>query len=436
MDLAGKRVTVMGMARSGQSAARLALAKGAVVTCTDRRADAPAIAGASCVYGEHRREDFTGADLVVVSPGVPAAQADVQAALAAGVPVLGELAFAASLLTAPILAVTGTNGKSTTTHLLAQLLSNAGHAVFAGGNLGRPLSEAVGLEVDYVVAEVSSYQMELPGRFKPRAAAILNLAPDHLERHGTMESYAAHKCRVFARMGPDDAAIVPDGDPRLMRLADVLPGTRYFLGNAPGVRVHGATLRFDGVSDPGELSVDGFPLPGEHNRENLAAAALLAMTGAGLRREAMDVSRLQGLDHRMQPVAVRAGVTWINDSKATNVDSTLVALRAVDLPRTHVLLGGQGKAGSPWALLGDLLRRAASVTTFGASGSAIAEVLEGEGVRVHRAGTLEDAMRHAAGQASAGASVLLSPSCASFDAYTDYEHRGRAFRAHAEEMPE
>ena len=138
----------------------------------------------------------------------------------------------------------------------------------------------------------------------------------------------------------------------------------------------------------------------------------------------------------MQPVAVRAGVTWINDSKATNVDSTLVALRAVDLPRTHVLLGGQGKAGSPWALLGDLLRRAASVTTFGASGAAIAEVLESEGVRVHRAGTMEDAMRHAAGRATAGASVLLSPSCASFDAYTDYEHRGRAFRAHAEEMPE
>ena len=154
MDLAGKRVTVMGMARSGLSAARLALRKGARVTCTDRKADAPAVEGATCVYGEHRREDFTGADLVVVSPGVPAAAPDIQAAIAAGVPVLGELAFAAQYLRAPMLAVTGTNGKSTTTHLLAQLLAQAGLRTFAGGNLGRPLSEAVDEELDVVAVEV------------------------------------------------------------------------------------------------------------------------------------------------------------------------------------------------------------------------------------------------------------------------------------------
>jgi UDP-N-acetylmuramoylalanine--D-glutamate ligase len=435
MDLVGKRVTVMGMARSGLSAARLALRKGAHVTCTDRKPDAPPVEGATCVYGAHRREDFTGADLVVVSPGVPAAAPDVQAALAAGVPVLGELAFAAQYLQAPLLAVTGTNGKSTTTHLLAQLLAQAGLRTFAGGNLGRPLSDAVDEPIDVVAVEVSSYQMELPGRFHPRAAAVLNLTPDHLERHGDMETYAAHKCRVFARMGPGDAAIVPAGDPRLVRIADTLPGTRWFLGAHPGVRVARDTLVIEGLEDSGEVPLGAFPLPGPHNRENLAAAVLLAMTGAGLRRAQLDLSRVEGLAHRLQPVAVRRGITWIDDSKATNVDSTLVALRAVTLPDTWVLLGGQGKAGSPWNLLADPLRRAAGVLTFGASGDAIAEVLAGEGLPVERATTLEDAMRRAAARARAGQSVLLSPSCASFDAFTDYEHRGRAFRAHAEDMP-
>ena len=435
MDLAGKRVTVMGMARSGLSAARLALRKGARVTCTDRKADAPAVEGATCVYGEHRREDFTGADLVVVSPGVPAAAPDIQAAIAAGVPVLGELAFAAQYLRAPMLAVTGTNGKSTTTHLLAQLLAQAGLRTFAGGNLGRPLSEAVDEELDVVAVEVSSYQMELPGRFRPRAAAVLNLTPDHLERHGDMESYAAHKCRVFARMGPEDAAIVPAGDPRLVRLADGLPGTRWFLGGTPGVRLTRDALVLDGMEDAGEVPIAGFLLPGPHNRDNLAAAVLLAMTGAGLRRGQFELSRLEGLAHRLQPVATRRGVTWIDDSKATNVDSTLVALRAVHLPETWVLLGGQGKAGSPWNLLADPLRRAAGVLTFGASGDAIAEVLSDAGLAVERAGTLQDAMHRAAARATAGQTVLLSPSCASFDAFTDYEHRGRAFRACAEDMP-
>ncbi len=435
VELVQRRVTVVGMARSGLAAARLALRKGARVTCTDRRPDAPIVEGADCIYGEHRRGDFTGADLVVVSPGVPAAQPDLQAAIAAGVPVLGELAFAASLLDIPLLAVTGTNGKSTTTHLLAQILAGAGMRVFAGGNLGRPLSEAVDSGAEIAAVEVSSYQMELPGRFHPRAAAILNLTPDHLERHGTMERYGAHKCRVFARMGPRDAAIVPAGDPLLLRLADAHPGTRYFLGARPGVTQDERRIVLDGVHDPGEVDLAGFPLPGPHNRENLAAAALLAMTGAGIWRADLRPAELSGLPHRLQPVAVRAGVTWIDDSKATNVDSTLVALRAVTLPDTFVLLGGQGKAGSPWELLAAPLQRAAGVITFGASGDAIAEVLAGEGVRAERSGSMEDAMLRAAGLARSGQSVLLSPSCASFDAFTDYEHRGRAFRARAEELP-
>ncbi len=436
LDLAGKRVTVVGMARSGVAAARLALREGAVVTCTDRRADAPVVEGAHCVYGHHRREDFTGADLVVVSPGVPAAQADVAAAVAAGVQVVGELAFAAAQIDAPVLAVTGTNGKSTTTHLLGQILQHAGKRVFVGGNLGVPLSEAVGSAIDVAVVEVSSYQMELPGTFRPHAAVVLNLTPDHLERHGDMETYAAHKCRVFARMLPDDVAIVPAGEPRLLRLADALPGTRFYLGSAPGVRLEGDMLVLEGTAnDVRTLPLAPFRLPGRHNRENLAAAVLLAVTGAGVAPETIDLGALTGLPHRMEPVAVRAGVTWVNDSKATNVDSTLVALESVDLPRTHVLLGGQGKAGAPYTLLAEGLRRAASVTCFGASGAEIARALAHEDVVTTTVASLEDAVARAAALGRHGQSVLLSPACASFDAFSDFEHRGRTFRTLAEALP-
>jgi UDP-N-acetylmuramoylalanine--D-glutamate ligase len=436
--LAGSKVLVVGMARSGQSAARLALAQGARVTCTDLRPDAPRVPGTEAVHGAHRRADFLDADLVVVSPGVPASQPDVAAAIAAGRAVVGELAFAAMHLDVPLLAVTGTNGKSTTTHLLGQVLAAAGRRPFVGGNLGRPLSEAVGTDCDIVAVEVSSYQMELPGTFHPRAAAILNLTPDHLERHGTMEAYGAHKCRVFARMGPGDAAIIADGDPLLRRLADAQPGTRWFLGGTPGVEVLPHALRFtawDAAGGPSaheprtrDLHLHGFRLPGVHNRENLAAAALLAWTGAGVDPAGLDTAALTGLPHRMEPVGDHGGVRWINDSKATNVDSTLVALASVELPRTWVLLGGQAKAASPWTLLATPLRHAAGVVCFGASGPAIAEALRAEGIDAHTVPGMEDAVRLCAHRARPGESVLLSPACASFDAFRDFEHRGDSFR--------
>ncbi len=429
------------MARSGQSAARLAVALGARVTCTDLRPDAPTVPGTEAVYGGHRRQDFLDADLVVVSPGVPAAQPDVAAAIAAGRTVLGELAFAALHLDVPMLAVTGTNGKSTTTHLLGQVLAAAGRRPFVGGNLGRPLSEAVGTDCDIVAVEVSSYQMELPGRFRPHAAAILNLTPDHLERHGTMEAYAAHKCRVFAQMGPGDSAVLPDGDPLLRRLADGLPGRRWFLGGAPGVEVIANRLRFTtwGDSTPGtgaspaapatlHLGLDAFTPPGLHNRENLAAATLLAWVGAGVDPGGIDVAALRGLPHRMETVGERGGVRWINDSKATNVDSTLVALASVDLPRTWVLLGGQAKAGSPWGTLAAHLHRAAGVVCFGASGPTLAEALAAEGVATRTAPGMAEAMDLCATHARPGDTVLLSPACASFDAFRDFEHRGDTFR--------
>lgn len=437
MDVRGKNVLVVGMARSGVAAAKLAVQQGAVVTCTDRRPDAPVVEGSRAAYGGHARADFLSADLIVVSPGVPASQPDLVAAAEAGVPLLGELAFAASFLThVPMYAVSGTNGKSTTTALLGQLLAQGGHTVFTGGNLGQPLSEAVLSPTPWtaLAVEVSSYQMELPGDLHPRGAVILNLTPDHLERHKTMDNYGAHKCRLFTKMGPDDIAVLPADDARLTRLAQGAPGQRLYLEGEPGVQILSDRLVFSGVPDPGELPLAGFALPGHHNVQNLAAALLLA-NHAGVRRDMVQLDRLIGLEHRLEPVGVVAGARWFNDSKATNVDSTLVALAALaPVGPLIVLLGGRGKAGAPYEALVSPLRSARAVLCFGETGPEIAQALAAGGLGSYTCAGLSAAMEQAAQMARPGDIVLLSPACASFDEFTDFEHRGRVFSARVREM--
>lgn len=452
---AGSRVTVMGMARSGIAAAKVAVRRGAIVTCVDRNAGAPVVEGTIAIYGPaegdqpgRTRRSFVEADLVIVSPGVPPSLPDVAAAIAAGVPVVGELAFAAGLLAAGatperpaplLLAVSGTNGKSTTTHLLGQILGRAGLKTFTGGNLGLPLSDAVDQGYEALAVEVSSYQMELCGDFHPRAAIILNLTPDHLERHGSLDNYAAAKCNMFRRMVPGDWQILPSGDARLERLCDVLPGTRAYLNDWPGVRVSSAsgppgpaTLTFAEIPGARAISLSGFTLPGRHNRENVAAAVLLALCG-GVPADRIDVAGLTGLPHRMELVAERDGVSWINDSKATNVESTLVALAsAADMSGgIVVLLGGRGKAGADYERLATPLRLARAVVCFGESGATIAEGLSRAGLGPLLEPGLDGAIARARTLAQSGDTVLLSPACASFDEFTDFEHRGRHFAAAA-----
>lgn len=451
----------MGMARSGVAAARVAVRRGATVTCVDRNAGAPRVEGTTALYGdpaqsgaeggaggtrEQTRRSFLEADLVVVSPGVSPSMADVAAAIAAGVPVVGELAFAGSLLAegatperpAPLLlAVSGTNGKSTTTHLLGQILERAGLKTFTGGNLGLPLSDAVDGGYEALAVEVSSYQMELCGDFHPRAACILNLTPDHLERHGSMDAYAAAKCNMFRRMVPGDWQLLPSGDARLERLCDVLPGSRAYLNDWPGVRVSAISgqpvLTFSEIPRAQPIPLTGFTLPGRHNRENVAAAVLLALCG-GVPSDRIDVAGLTGLPHRLERVAERDGLTWINDSKATNVESTLVALAsAADLPGgLVVLLGGRGKAGADYERLATSLRTARAVVCFGEAGAAIAEDLARAGLSPLVEPGLDGAIARARALADRGDTVLLSPACASFDEFTDFEHRGRHFAAAAQ----
>ena len=424
--LEGKRITVIGAGRSGLAASKLALEHGAQVVLTDLRADAVGLPGATNVMGQHREEDLVGADMLVVSPGVGAGSPPVRAAMEAGVPVVGELGFAAKFLPSdlPILAVTGTNGKSTTTHFTGALLRAAGRRAFVGGNLGTPLSEAVGQPWDVAVVEVSSYQMELPGSFAAFSAAILNLTPDHLARHGTMETYAAMKARVFDRLPDQGVAALPVDCPLLEHAAQGKPGRRAWIGAQPGV-VIGAD--FVEVFEQ-RIAFDRFAVMGAHNRLNAAVACLLAMNAgpASLGQGELDPSVLRALPHRMEPVAERDGVLWINDSKATNVEAAQVGIGALDRPAV-VLLGGEGKSGSDYAALrADLALHAREIVCFGRSGDEIADALGG--LPVHRSLGMGAAVALARTLARPGDAVLLSPACASFDEFRNFEHRGEVFR--------
>lgn len=436
MHLSGQRILVMGMGRSGASAAKYALAQGATVTCTDVRTDAAQIEGCTHVYGYHDRLDFLEADLIIVSPGVPAAQKDLTAAAAAGVPIISELAFAAERLQAagvPLLGVTGTNGKSSVTDFTAQLLRAAGLRVFAGGNLGHPLTEALSQtdELDVAVVEVSSYQLELPGKLAPHAAVVLNLSPDHLGRHKTMENYATTKARLFGQMAPGSLAAIPAMDRSGLLSHGDTQAQRCWLGRSPGVRVSDNQIVLEGTRDDGTVDLSSLSLLGTHNKDNAAAAVFLAVAG-GAPRSGIDLSTLQALPHRLQPVHEQGGVRWVNDSKATNVDAALTGINGIEDPMV-VLLGGAGKPGADYDRLRTALKaQARAVICFGAAGPEIAKALHG--LPIHHASSLAEAVHTAAGLAQASEVVLLSPACASFDEFTDFEDRGRAFSALAREI--
>ena len=436
MRLADQRILVMGAGRSGASVAKYAHSQGARVRLTDLRPDAPEVAGCSHVYGRHDRLDFLEADQIIVSPGVPAAQKDLKAAAAAGVPLVGELGFAAGRLQAasiPLLAITGTNGKSSVTDYTAQLLRRAGLRVFAGGNLGHPLSEALMQteEIDIAVVEVSSYQLELPGELAPSAAVVLNLSPDHLGRHKTMENYARTKARLFAKMNTGALALIPAMDRSGLLSHGQTEAKRCWSGRTPGVRIIDDQIHLQGTADDGTVDLSGLKLLGTHNRENAAAAVFLAVAG-GIRRHQIDLSTLEPLPHRLQPVHSSGEIRWVNDSKATNVDAALTGIAGIGGSMV-VLLGGQGKPGADYSRLRAKLDQGAhAIVCFGTAGPEIGRALRG--LNIHHASTLAEAVKKAAGLAKAQDVVLLSPACASFDEFDDFEDRGAAFSTLAQEI--
>ncbi|GAQ81307.1 hypothetical protein KFL_000770010 [Klebsormidium nitens] len=466
-DLQGKSVVVVGLGASGKAAARLALARGAErVTACDRREDMKPLqdeehfAGLDLArlqvdLGPHNRATLANADLLIMSPGVNPVQTEIAAALEAGVPAISELAFAAEALPSsmPMAAITGTNGKSTVTTFTGQILREAGKRPFLGGNLGTPLSvaalECLAFPPDdppyqAAIVEVSSYQLQFPGSLNPKVGVVLNLTPDHLERHGNMEAYGAAKCALFRNMSSSQIAAIPQGDSFLRRLAieSNSDGLRAWLGALPGVQLDSSCRRAI-VAVPGGgpealLDLSVLRCLGAHNAHNAGTAALLALSlGLGLTQD--DVQRalptLQPPPHRMEIVIEDSeGVLWIDDSKATNVEASMVGIRGVQGRKAVVLLGGRAKVDQPGMPFGfDRLKTALAghraVIAFGEHGPEIAAELadSGVGLPVHTLPKLKDAVERASLIAQRGDAVLLSPGCASFDEFTDFMHRGRAF---------
>lgn len=440
-DLAGKKILVVGLARTGMAVSLFGAGYGASVTATDEKpesalGDAPAKlreAGVQLVLGRHAPEIFLGQDLVVLSPGVPADLPELEKARAGGVPVWSEIELAWRFLRGKLVAITGSNGKTTTTSLVAHILKTAGIPTLVGGNIGTPLLALVERSTDssVTVAEVSSFQLETVESFRPEIGVLLNLSPDHLDRHATLEEYAAAKLRLFENQIERDAAVLNADDPEVTRRMPSAPHIYWFSRQkrvATGAFLHGEQIIFrcDGEETP-LARRDEIPLRGDHNLENvLAACAAAYLAGAAPAAIASGVKTFQGVEHRLEFVAEIAGVRYYNDSKATNVDAAVKALEAFP-GSLLVILGGKDK-GSPYTPLRELLAaRARLAILIGAAAEKIAADLEGA-VPLDRAGTLGRAVEMAAAYARPGDTVLLAPACSSFDQFEDYEQRGRVFK--------
>ena len=399
-------VLVLGLARSGRAAVTALRAKGATVSAHDANADLD-IAGieGDVQLGAWDDALLDGIDLVVKSPGIPTNAPPVAAALARGIPVISEIELGARLLENPIIGITGTNGKTTTTALLGAMFDAAGVPAEVAGNIGRPLTGLVGSTSPetWVVCELSSFQLEDVETLHCRIAVLLNLEPDHLDRHASFEDYRDAKLRIFERQTADDLAIVPRG-----------------FGAVPG---EARRLEFDGGD---ELPAEPL-IPGAHNREN-AAAATAAARAAGIPEAAIAeaLRTFPGVEHRIEEVATIAGVRYVNDSKATNVAAALRALASFPGARKLVILGGRGKA-EPYAPLAEAFAAGDRAYLIGEATEAIAAALEDAGVPFERSGDLASAVAAAAAEAREGDVVLLSPACASYDQFRDYEERGQEF---------
>jgi UDP-N-acetylmuramoylalanine--D-glutamate ligase len=426
------RALVVGLAKSGRAAALLLRDLGWQVVAVDRAEVHAADLEAAGVQVRAPSEDPVPADLVIRSPGVPVGSPPLAAAYAAGTPVWSEIELASRAMPNPIMGITGTNGKTTTTELLAHVLRAGGLDALACGNVGTPMASLVGTVPGdaWLVAECSSFQLEDIPTFHPRAAVLLNVTPDHMDRYPDFDAYRAAKLNLFAHMGADDLAIVCTG-------LDVP-------GNAPVRRLSpGGGEGPDTVSwAEGGLHVRGLglvapwseiPLRGAHNRENvMAAAAMAAHAGLGAAEIAHGLATFPGVPHRLEEVGTRGGVTFVNDSKATNPAAAIAALDAYS-QGVRLIAGGSSK-GTPF----DALARAAAGVVahaylIGETAPDIAEALDAEAVPCTLAGDLPTAVSQAVADAAPGEVVLLAPACASFDQFTGYEHRGDVFRDLARE---
>ena len=441
LELRGKRVLVVGLARTGVDTALFCAARGAAVAATDSRTETEIgaeiaklrEAGVTLELGGHQEKTFLAQDLIIPSPGVPADAPLLQVAREKGITIWSEIELAYRFLKGRLIGITGSNGKTTTTSLVDHILNNAGFSTILAGNIGTPLIGRVDASRDdtVTVVELSSFQLELIETFRPNIGIFLNLTPDHLDRHRTMEAYGAAKARIFENQTEEDAVVLNADDAATTPYAPTRPRLYWFSRKqrvAQGAYVRGEEIVFrrDGVEEF-VLKRGDIPLVGAHNLENVLAAVAAARI-AGAETGAIDkgVRSFAGVEHRLEFVAEVGGVRYYNDSKATNVDATLKSLDAFP-GRILVILGGKDK-GSDYTLLQKPLREKAILALLvGAAAEKIEKQIAGS-VAIEHAGNIELAVEIASRAARPGDIVLLAPACASFDQFQNYEHRGRVFK--------
>ena len=443
LEVTGKEIVIVGMARSGMAAAEFLWKRGAHVTLSDNR---PTSALESEIRflnerniryeaGGHSKELFELADLVVVSPGVPLSLPVLQHAAQIGKTLISEIELASRYLRGKVIAITGTNGKTTTTTLVGEILRASGFRVQVGGNIGTPLISLVesSNEDTWSVVELSSFQLEAVPTFRPDIAVILNITPDHLDRYPSFEAYAQAKLNIFENQISSDFAVLNLEDPSLQKAAGKIRSQVFWFSGSREVACGTHVVRGQIVFESGHrtepvMPSDQVPLKGRHNIENVAAATTAArLVGIPPRSIADSIRNFKAVEHRLEPVADIKGVAFFNDSKATNVDATIKALEAFE-SGVILILGGRDKGGDFNVLRHLLQRRAKSVILLGEASDKIRTQLAGV-VPMTQAQSMDDAVKQALHQAAPGDTVLLAPACASFDMFQNYEHRGREFKA-------
>jgi UDP-N-acetylmuramoylalanine--D-glutamate ligase len=429
MKLDGARVVVAGMARSGLAAAELLIEKGAKVVAVDRNpVTSEPLAKLGLTVQAQSETAFAGADLIVLSPGVPADLPELETARRSGVPLVGDLELASWYLQGPIAGITGSNGKTTTTALTGHIFQSSGVPVQVGGNIGTPPASMVKTSrADrWNVLELSSFQLETIQSFRAGIGAALNVTPDHLDRHYTFERYAAAKARLFENQRPGDYAVLNADDPATRAFAT--PG-KVFWFSSTGKHQPGAWMEGEQILLEGEplMATAEVPLRGRHNLENAMAAALIAhLAGVPHAKIRAATMSFPGVEHRLEFVRELNGVAWYNDSKATNVDATLKAIAAFP-GKLWVILGGKDKNTDYSALREPLREKAHAALLIGAAAGKIQDQLRGATPLIS-CGTLAAAVTEARARANQGDTVLLAPACASFDQFENFEHRGREFK--------
>ena len=429
MDITNKNILIVGLGRSGAAVSRFLKNRGAAVTVTDMAGEeklepyTPPLRkmGISMELGQHKIETFESADLIIISPGVPHTILPIKKAGLKGVPVWGEIELASRFIKEPIVAVTGTNGKTTTTTLLGEMLKKSGLTVFVGGNIGNPLIDYVDKEekVDILIIEVSSFQLDTIDTFRPKVGILLNIAEDHLDRYPDFAAYAKSKMRVFENQQENDTAVYNASDPYICSLCKNIKARKLLFNNNT---INNATIEKNFKS----LDFTDISLPGKHNIENAYAASLAALaTGGTIEGVQSALNNFKGLPHRLEYVATINNVNFFDDSKATNVDAVARALESFNTP-VILIMGGRDK-GSNFHILKDLVRQ--HIKKIIAMGEAKEDIKSALGhiTSIRIASSMDDAVSSAYHAASPGDVVLLSPACASFDMYTSYAHRGEDF---------